>query len=63
MVVHENVGVETVLIAVFVNGQKLKVFLEIGSILEYFLPLIPTGDDVVEGAVKLYPWLPWHDGT
>jgi hypothetical protein len=25
--------------------------------------LVPAGDDVVEGAVKLYPGLPWHSGS
>lgn len=60
MVAHENVCVEMAAIAVFVDGQKLKVSLEIRRIFEYFLSLITAGDDVVEGAVKLYPWFPRH---
>lgn len=62
VVVHEDVSVKMVHVAGFVTGQQLEVFLEIGRIFEDFLPVIATGNHVVEGSVKLYPWFAGHDG-
>jgi hypothetical protein len=47
-------------VAVFIDGQELEILLKVGRIFKYLLPLVTPRDNMVEGSIKLYPWLPRH---
>jgi hypothetical protein len=62
VVAHEHVGIKCVVMAVFIYGEVLLIFFVIRGVPEYLLPLISTGDDVVEGAFVFYAELSRHCG-
>ena len=60
MVVHEHIGKDAAVRAVFVNREKLKVFLKVGGILENALLLAAAGDHVVKCAGVFDARFSWH---
>jgi hypothetical protein len=61
MISQEDVGVKKEVVAVFVNGQELEVFLIIGGVFKDLLSLISAGNDVIESAFKFYTGLARHE--
>jgi len=53
MVIHEDIGVDMAARAVLVDGEREKVLLEVGLVLENALFLVAADNDVVEGAGEL----------
>ncbi len=47
-------------VSIFVVTQEFKVFQEIFLFEEDLLPLVATGNNVIESTLKLYPGLPGH---
>ena len=61
VIAHEDIGVEGVMIAVFVYGEVLVIFIVIRDISKYLLPLISTGDDMIEGTFVFYAGFSSHE--
>lgn len=52
VIAHQDVGVEAVVITVFVDREYLEVFLAVRNVLKYFLFLVSSGDYVIERAIE-----------
>jgi len=61
MVVHEYIGKDAAACAIFVNCEKLQVFLKVGCILENALFLISAGDYVVKCTGVFDARFSWHE--
>ncbi len=62
-VAHEDIGVDGVMITVFVKGEEFVIFVVIRGILEYLLFLIAARNNVVKSSFKLYAGLSCHAAT
>ena len=60
MVVHEHIGKDSAARAIFINCEKLKVFLKVSDIFENALLLIAAGDYVVKCTGVFNAWFSWH---
>ena len=61
MIAHENISIQKTVISIFIGGEDLEVFLIIGRVFKYFLFLIASGNNVVEGSFKLYAGFTGHE--
>jgi len=57
---HQHVGIKLKVVPLSVMLQSLQVSSAILLVPEDVLTLVASGDDVVEGALKLNPWLACH---
>jgi hypothetical protein len=55
MVAHQAVSVEAESTAFQMLAKQLQIPYMVSIVQENFLPLVPTGDDVVKGALKFEP--------
>ena len=60
MVGHQHVGIKLKVVPLSVMLQSLQVSSAILLVPEDVLTLVASGDDVVEGALKLNPWFACH---
>jgi len=63
MVTHQDIGMEAKRVGLFVSDKQIKVFGVVVRILEYLLPLIAAGYDVIECSFKFYSRFPSHTAT
>ena len=60
MVGHQHVGVELTVVSLSVMLQSLQIDRAVFVVQEDVLALVASGDDMVEGAFELNPWLACH---
>ena len=63
VVAHEHVSIQSVMIAVLVDGEELNEFLIVSGVFEDLLSLVSARDDVIERPLKLYSRLSRHGST